>query len=733
MSRRSLIFCLVLLTLLTAGIAAAVAVLYSGTSDGKGDDVVQVADDGRYLLFPAVPSDAVAVACLAKVSDALPGIYDGLELDESFSGLRSVVSLHYSGELIPLYLFDLEQDAASSQENEKWCQAIRGRGYFSEILDCSSYPVLDSDLSSHRILVVSKSETLVRSSVRHLARSVSVMDAPGFSTACLSADSGNTLFISNSHAGQILPAVLARRYSSYSSFVSRLCDWTVIGFDSNSDITSFSGTAVHEGGPDEFMTVLASAGTAVSSVAEILPSYTIGVFTLPVADLDAYVKAYEAYLDTRQAMHANRALQKELGHKYGLTPMELMRTLALKEVSKAFFRIGGQIENVLLLKPGTGNIQSLFKGTDMTSLKDYVPAIHVWPYRSAASTVFGRLFSLDDEACFTYIGGWIVIGSMKAVEEYVSGRALEYTLAEYMADAGKEELFSRPKAAFAAYFSFTSDIPFLNEVLRKSFIDQFGDVFSGSEYCPAFLSVSNGRKGLQIEADILKLELQKKKAPVFERDTVVYVPEGPFEVRNSGTGKMNKFYQNSHLSLCLSEDGKNLWGVPFKEPICGTAQNVDYFANGKLQIAFGAGSKVYLIDRLGRYVNGFPIDLGKDILIGPDVYDFNGTRKYNIMVLHKDNTIEMYNLKGQKPSAWKGISPSETIKSLPESVKVGGSTFWIVRTSMQTLIYPFYGGEPLTRFAGDQMIRPDSEVLPVDATNVDVSCYDGRHRIVKLK
>jgi hypothetical protein len=258
-------------------------------------------------------------------------------------------------------------------------------------------------------------------------------------------------------------------------------------------------------------------------------------------------------------------------------------------------------------------------------------------------------------------------------------------------------------------------------------------LYEGAEYSPMIFSVAPGKNSPSLSMDVLKLQLQKTKAPAFERDTTVVVPKGPFEVKNSGTGKMNRFYQNSHLSLCLSEDGKDLWGIPFKEALCGRASNVDYFANGKLQIIFGAGSKVYILDRLGRFVSGFPVDLKKDILLGPDVYDFNGTRKYNIMVLHKDNTIEMYNLKGQKPASWKGISAPETVKSLPEKITVGGSSFWVVRTSVQTLIYPFYGGDPLTTFAGDQMIRPDSEIKALDGTTVEAVCYDGKRRTVKLK
>jgi hypothetical protein len=214
----------------------------------------------------------------------------------------------------------------------------------------------------------------------------------------------------------------------------------------------------------------------------------------------------------------------------------------------------------------------------------------------------------------------------------------------------------------------------------------------------------------------------------------VSVSKGPFKVRNSGTGKMNLFYQQENMYLCLQEEGgKGLWGVPFTERICGTASTVDYYANGKLQILFGAGTKLHLIDRLGRFVTGFPVDLKKEILIGPDVYDFNGTRRYNVMVLHKDNTIEMYNLKGQKPSSWNGIRPSEIIRGLPERIIVGGNTFWVVRTSVQTLIYPFYGGQPLTVFEGDQMAMPDSEVRIIDGSAVELQCYDGKARTVKLK
>jgi hypothetical protein len=229
--------------------------------------------------------------------------------------------------------------------------------------------------------------------------------------------------------------------------------------------------------------------------------------------------------------------------------------------------------------------------------------------------------------------------------------------------------------------------------------------------------------------------LSRLKAPSYDRDTTVVVPEGPFSVKISKSGEIFTFYQNKQKSICLSDENDNdLWGIPFKNKICGTAYSLDYFDNGKYQIIFGAGSSIYIVDRLGRYVYGYPLDLGKDITLGPDLYDFSGTGKYNIVVLHKDNTIEMYDLRGKKPSSWKTIAlKNETIKSLPKRLIVDGRGYWVVRTSIQTLIYPFNGGSPLTDFKGDSMIRPDSKVVIGEEGLVEFVCYDGKTRTIEMK
>ena len=238
---------------------------------------------------------------------------------------------------------------------------------------------------------------------------------------------------------------------------------------------------------------------------------------------------------------------------------------------------------------------------------------------------------------------------------------------------------------------------------------------------------------MNIDALQVKFTGINEDVPAAAKDTVVTVPSGPFKVKNCATGKTNLLSQQSNNWLVLKDEkGKGLWGVQFGTPICGAVSEIDYFGNGKIQFLFASGSKLYLIDRLGRFVKPFPVELGKEVLIGPAAYDFSGAHAYTAMVLHKDNTIGMYDLHGKTPSSWKGIKSEETIKSLPELLRIKGKRFWVVRTSVRTVIYGFDGGSPVYNPGGNKMLRPDAKIKVNDNGSVYALCHDGKERVLKL-
>lgn len=728
MSRKSLILCVAVLTAMILALGIAIAFLYSGSGKESGRQKVSL--DGAECCLAAVPSDAVLVLCTSRADKAFGGVLSSYALPDSLyqsmerGDLASLkrrpvsVSLHYSGKLIPLYVFYVDGLSETSSANlmsmvsSMGCQVQR-QGDF---------------------LLVSESDALVKSAARHVEREISVVDAPGFADALKTVDGDMNVFMSHLHAKRLLAAAGDRNVTRHTSFVEHAAKWSAMDISEGApEYFSLLGSLIFEGDADEFMTVLESCTPAEVRMGEILPSYTISAISLPMSDIGKYASAYKTYVDSRQGLHDLVAQQKNLANKTGVTPEDFFRRLNVREVARATFKVEGKVEAVNLICVGSKDAELIFQGNDIRSFRGYEPGIHSWAYQSYVSSVFGGLFSLTDESCFTFINGWIVSGSRQAVAEYVERDALNYSLNKYLSDAGKENLLAELPAVALAYFSLTEDRDGASSCLKPALSKLLSKTMD-AEYAPVVYAVGKDKNAMVASLQVQGLTLKKSKAPVFERDTTVVVPAGPFKVMNSHTGKMNTFYQNAQKSICLrDENGKDLWGVPFGKPLCGTAQTLDYFANGKLQIIFASGSKVYLIDRLGRYVGGFPVDLGKEILLGPDVYDFAGVKRYNIVVLHKDNTIEMYNLKGKKPEEWKGIAAPETVKSLPERLDLGGKTFWVVRTSIQTLIYPFYGGDPVTVLEGDSKIRPDSAVKAIDGTSVEVSCYNGKTKTLKLK
>lgn len=717
MSRKTLILCLAVLSALFLALGIAIAFLYSGTvTDGGRNDVSL---KGAYGCLAAIPSDAVLVGCSSRLDRACKGflssfelpdsLYAGIEKGELASLKRSpvAVSLHYSGKLIPLYVFDVDgvSEAALDFLIEKVGQ-----------LGCKSH-------KNGTYLLVSESDALVKSASRHIDIKVSIVDAPGFADALDSVEGDITMFIPHVHARKLLSAVGGKTLTRHSAFLERAADWCAFTVSEDELLPfSFAGAFVYDGDADEFLTSVASCTPAVSRLSDVLPSYTVSAISIPASDISKYMSSYKSFVDSRQGLPDFSARQNKLAAAVGMSPEELIKSLNIKEIAAASFKVDGKLEKVNLVRTGCKDAALIFRGNDVTSFRGYSPAVHSWAYGSFASSVFGDVFYLKDESCFTYVDGWIITGSRPAIEEYVVRKALDYNLTEYMEDAGMSSLLSERPALAVVYLSLTEDREGVLSGLKPFAVRKLSKAMD-SDYSPLVITIGKDKEGVTLNADIHSLTLKKTKAPVFERDTTVLVPTGPFKVKNSHTGKVNTFYQNSKNALCLRDDsGKDLWGVPFGKKICGTAQNIDYYANGKLQIIFGAGSQLYIIDRLGRYVSGFPIELGKEITLGPDLYDFSGSKKYNVMVLHKDNSVEMYNLKGKRPETWNTIRLSgETIKSLPEKLIVGGKNFWVVRTSIQTLIYPFYGGEPLTVYEGDDKIRPDSDVKVLDDTSVQVS------------
>jgi hypothetical protein len=685
-----------------AGIAVAVTKLYTQV---PGEDEVVSAPTG-WTILRAVPSDAAAVlvfdgsAKAARILADSTGLLQGIVAPgndafmaflQSLGRRKMAVSLHNSGTLVPLV-------AAQIQPTDTLARQLAAK---------AGLKTLEKD--GH--LLASRSETFVNASARHLEEGLSILGTRRLQDLVSHVSGQAVLLVSHAHAPKLLQSYAGKEFRK-ESFVKDLTAWSAWTIqEAGKDQLVLKGLALPGEASASFFGAFAGTSAQVAEFPEAVPYYTATAVAVPIPDVDAYLASRRKLEDGQGHLaQFNKLLKAKAGRS--LSPEEWFRNLQPKELVRISFFEKGEHQEALLVK----SARDLKLGSGASN-----------EYRGVLAQVAGEDFAVTDTLCASLGGKWTVFASAPAVKALQDASIKEYNLKNRLADAS----VSLP-AGFVAYSSLT-DAPDLPErLLVKELAAPLKELVLGAGFAPATASLDLSEDIPSMRVRVSTHTLKSNKVQVLERDTTVNVPTGPYTVYNYFTKKSNQLYQNSSLSICLNdENGKGVWGIPFKEPICGRVHDVDFYKNGKIQFLFAAGDKLYLLDRLGHWVNGFPVKLPKEVLLGPDVYDFTGAGGYTVMVLHKDNSLERYNLHGQKPDGWKGIRAPETVKNLPELVEVNGKNYWVVRTSVRTLVYPFAGGEPLVKEEGNKMLRPDAQ-LKITSKGISGECYDGRTRDFKL-
>ena len=99
---------------------------------------------------------------------------------------------------------------------------------------------------------------------------------------------------------------------------------------------------------------------------------------------------------------------------------------------------------------------------------------------------------------------------------------------------------------------------------------------------------------------------------------------------------------NDHKVFAINPKGKELWNIQLDAKILGNISSIDAYKNNKYQCLFNTENQLYLIDRNGKHVDGFPQLLPSTTKVGHSLFDYNNTKKYRILIIGEDNKI--YNL-----------------------------------------------------------------------------------------
>lgn len=131
------------------------------------------------------------------------------------------------------------------------------------------------------------------------------------------------------------------------------------------------------------------------------------------------------------------------------------------------------------------------------------------------------------------------------------------------------------------------------------------------------------------------------------------VQSAPQLVRNHVNNTREVLVQDTlHRLHLLASTGQVLWSRQLDGPMLGEAQQVDRFRNGKLQLLLNTAGSLYLIDRNGKDVGGFPVALKSRSSAALAVFDYENERDYRVVVPTSDGQLHNFGLDGQPVKGW---------------------------------------------------------------------------------
>lgn len=156
--------------------------------------------------------------------------------------------------------------------------------------------------------------------------------------------------------------------------------------------------------------------------------------------------------------------------------------------------------------------------------------------------------------------------------------------------------------------------------------------------------------------------------------TEAQIATKPFVVRNHINNKREVLLQDKMNYLYLiDESGKTLWRDSVGDAIQGVVAQIDYYNNGKLQYYFITGNALHIIDRLGNYVEGFPVEVPSELgLYQTSVVDYDKSKRYRFLVADKEGNIYMFDKQGKNLNGWQPRRLSNRLATAPFHIRVRG-------------------------------------------------------------
>lgn len=409
---------------------------------------------------------------------------------------------------------------------------------------------------------------------------------------------------------------------------------------------------------------------------EIIPDNVSYLLVFSLSNSEVWFDRLLNYRNKIDKKYDSSKVINEFKEKYGINPVDEIFPLIEKEVCLANLNIDGidpENSDFIVLKTNSSSnsqqtIEAVFSkicSLKSISFAEFISEIEIdtktkikiytSPFENWSELIFGRSFNNISGKYFLFYSNYILISDNKEVlKNIVYKYILNTTLSKKIEFSNFYSDFSQRSLMFA-YFDFNEGIniveSILNDNIKSTLTNKLNKIKQFGNWAVQLNKVNN----LLYLNIVLRYSdnIIEKPVTVWETRIEGDIIIKPVIVTNHDDQSKEIVIQDEKLNLyLLSSSGRIIWKIKLDEPIQNKIYQVDAFKNGKLQYLFSTKNKIYLIDRLGNYLDRYPIILRSSATSPMSLFDYEGLKDYRIFIACEDKNIYVYNISGTLVKGW---------------------------------------------------------------------------------
>ena len=655
---------------------------------------------------------------LAAVCDSVLSSSNALYM--AVSGKRSAISFHKFGrdKIRALVAINVNQQDGSKILKEIYgtlngkC-TISKRNYEKSIIFTLKND--DKDLFyyaySKDLFVISNSEMLVETAVRQIHSSQYLAD-----NSILSKLLGNkgknvdaNIIVNYKSFYDLLKSETAPIVSAKVEKIAKYSDWSVLDFSVMKDDIVVNGFTKNKDITDRFLNIFKDQEPIDNDFVDYLPGSTIYFASIGISNMQNFKECYVSYLKDRDKYTKYKSVCTDLRKNYGIDADEVYDIFSnrITEFTADYFLAGHGKDNYLIAsvidnrqaEQLLGRIVSKYQKKNNlkegdVSVKVVTPMkksydVKKIPIKNLMAILFGDMFATADYQYYTMYKDNLIFGqNISAIKEYLS--ALENNKCLSGNSLFKEYCdHASPSSNIYYYF----DVAYAHNIITTYLNNSNASDINNNKYklkgIRNFCLQYSRYKDMYLSNLVLKysddVDADHRAVWIAPIDSTLQTK--PFVTINHNTNDKeialqsttNKFY-------VLDKNGGVVIKKQIPEPIVGSVYQIDYYDNGKLQYFFATENHLYLIDRNGNIMDGFPVRLPAQITAPVSVFDYENNRNYRIFVPCADNKLYLFTKEGKMLDGWTPIETDQSIITPVQYFKLNDVEYLVFADKLKTYI-----------------------------------------------